>query len=274
MEKVQAEAPKAAVAAPEVEVVAPEETAPAPSRQRKKMKLFQVGDVVEVFSARQNKWFTDAEVVDVAREVVNEKGMKVPAGSTKIVYDQGTRFKWVAPQEMEQFVRPSTRPRPPEALSGELLKETHYWFITSWTKYYFEVNKGFLQWWNNREDAASNVAAVGSVYLLGLQQKDDGVLFKLRADSTGGAVFAFQSESPEETSAWVDTLWLHSAYCDDVQEHFEAQVGGTEVRKELLNVMMRRELMSVMGGRAATSLRPEDAKRKSLRPPAAEETGA
>ena len=44
----------------------------------------------------QNKCFTDAEVI-------NENGIKVPAGSTQIVYDQGTRSKWVASQEVEHL---------------------------------------------------------------------------------------------------------------------------------------------------------------------------
>merc|ERR1712045_248921 len=95
-----------------------------------------------------------------------------------------------------------------------------------------------------------------------------GISFKLRADSTGGAVFAFQAETSEEASTWMDTLWDHAAYCDDVREQFEAQMGGSEVRNELLGVMLRRELRSAMAGRALTTVRPEDAKQKSKRPPA------
>jgi len=207
-----------------------------------------------------DKWFTDAEVVNVATEVLVEKGMRVPAGSLKIVYDHGTRFKWVNPQEPEKYLRPSGRPRPPEPMSGDLLKESNYWFTTRWNKYYFEVSKGFLQWWSTSEEAENNVKPAGSVYLMGLQQQQQGEQFRVRADATGGAVFAFQAASEEESSVWVDTLWAHATYCDDVREHFEAQLGGNEVRNELLNVMMRRELMSVMGGRAATLKPPTGSK--------------
>jgi len=256
--QLQVQPPRAEVAAPEVDM-APEEAPAASSRQRKKVKLPVKGDVVEIFSQRLDKWFLDAEVVSVTTEVLVEKGMRVPAGSLKIVYDNGTRFKWVAPQESEKYVRPSERPRPPEPMAGDLLKETNYWFITRWNKYYFEVNKGFLQWWNSSEEAGKNVKPVGSVYLMGLQQKQEGDFFRVRTEATGGAVFAFQASTEEESSVWVDTLWAHAAYSDDVREHFEAQLGGNEVRNELLNVMMRRELMSVMGGRAATLKPPTGA---------------
>merc|ERR1719330_413737 len=76
-------------------------------------------------------------------------------------------------------------------------------------------------------------------------QQLSGASFSLRADCTKGAVHAFQAETDDEAAAWVDALWAHAGYCDELNELFQA--GGTSavVRKQFLNVMMKRGSVSV-----------------------------
>lgn len=235
--------PRAADAVQEAD--APEQTTVEKTRQRKKLKLFGKGDVCEVFSVKHGKWYLDAEITETTDESCYLDGFRVVAGSMKVVYDNGTRFKWVAPHEMEELVRESSRPRPAEPLVGELTKEQHFWFLTHWTKMYFELQKGFLQWWSTKEEAGNGAKPAGSVYLLGLQQQDDDASFKLRTDSSEGAVHSFQADSAQDVQKWVEALWVHAGYCEEVCEFYEAKLGGVMVRKELMNVMMHRELVSM-----------------------------
>jgi len=252
LEKIEAQAPPAEVAQP-VADIAPvqQETDNTLSRQRKRMKLFAKGDVVEVYSMNQNKWFVDAEVVEVVKESAVRDGHRVSAGSMKVVYQNGTRFKWVGAHEMDQYLRASGRPKHPEPLMGELQKETYFFFVTRWFKLYFELHKGFLQWWNKQEEAKVSAQPVASIYLLGLQLQQEGASFKLRADSTKGAVFAFQADTEEEATKWVEALWLQAEYCTEVHDFHRAQTGGTDMRKELMHVMMNKDQDAVARNKTA-----------------------
>lgn len=245
------DAPRAEIAAPEAEVVAQTDV-PSLRRQRTKMKLFQKGDVVEVFSTKHNKWYLDAEVVDVLSESSLVDSIRVSAGSMKVVYDNGQRFKWVAPHEMEALVRESPRPRPPEPLIGDLQKEGHIWFITRWQACHVELQKGFLQWWGTKEEAEIGKPAWGSIYLLGLQQHDRDNYFKVRSEQSNGALYHFMAEDVVKAVDWVEAMWVHAGYCEEVAEYYEAKLGGVMVRHELMNVMMRREIQSVSTARART----------------------
>merc|ERR1719221_446239 len=169
----------------------------------------------------------------------------------KVTYENGTRFKWVAPHEMEEVVRESKRPKPPEPMVGEMLKEEHYFFLSLWQKFYVELQKGHLQWWWSQSDAQLGKPAYGSVYVLGLQQHSDAGNFKVRSESSEGAVFHFRADSEETCAAWVDGLWAHAGFCEENAEYFEAKLEGFMVRKELMSVMMRREFMSVTEARAS-----------------------
>merc|ERR1719469_1746145 len=103
--------------------------------------------LLRVYSQKHKTWMLDAEIVDVVRESCVIDGFQVRAGSMKVEYANGARYKWVAPQQVEQELRPSPRPRPPNPMVGMLSKMAHGWWITMWHDRYFELNKGFLQWW-------------------------------------------------------------------------------------------------------------------------------
>lgn len=222
--------PRAAAAQPE-HVDSPPDMQQTASRQRRKMKLWSRGDVVEVFSEENQKWFLDAEVAEVVDESSMQGNFRVVAGSMKVVYSNGAHFKWVAPQEMETLIRGSPRPRPPDPAVGELRIETHKLFFTQWTTHYLELSKGFLQWWRTREDAQSKNEPIGSVYLLGLQLQRTGMVCRIRADVTKGAVSIFKAESEDEAASWEEDLWAHAGFCDETHEFSEAQGAGAGERR-------------------------------------------
>merc|ERR1712113_1033840 len=98
----------------------------------------------------------------------------------------------------------------------------------------------------SEENARKGLKPIGSVFLLGmmLQEREDGII-DLRADCTMGAVHAFQAETYQEAGKWINALWAHAGYCEELNELF--QEGGTSapMRKRFVKVMMRREAVSV-----------------------------
>lgn len=207
------------------------------TRQRRRVKIYAKGDVVEIFSNSHQKWFLDGEVVQVVKDGGRIDGFQVRAGSMKVLYNNGGTFRWVPPQEVADSLRPSPRPRPPEPLIGMLALQEASWFTMKWTNMYVELHKGFLQWWHSRADATSGKKPLGSFYLLGLQEDEQGNRFKFKADSTGGLNFTFQAESAEQVEVWVSALWSHAGYCEEACEYYQAKVGGFKVREELLKAI-------------------------------------
>lgn len=232
-------APAAELIVPEADLVPMESTSMTTeaTRQRKRVRLYVKGDVVDVYSMKHQQWFEDAEIAEVVTESKVVDGYRVRAGSMKVIYDNGARFKWIAPQQMEDFLRPSRRPKAPEPVVGELFKETSSWFGAKYLKQYFELNKGFLQWWVKQDDARRGGLPEGQIYLLGLQQQENGAAFRLRTDSTQGAVFGFKADTEDEAGTWTEVLWAHAWFCEEMREFHEAKDGAKDVRKELLAVM-------------------------------------
>jgi len=236
---VAVQAPPSAAVAPEPEAQPAEAEETEPSKLRDKVKTFQKGEMVEVFSSKTNQWMVDAEVVQVVQEACVIDNFNVKAGSMKVVYNNGARFKWVAPSQIDN-IRASNRPRPPDSHMGMMQKETHNW-ITQWHERYFELQRGFLQWWMTEKDAKGAVAPNGSLYLLGLQLKIDGSNLKMRSDNSNQVIYTFRVEDEEQSKAWVDALWAHAGYCGDVKDFFQVKQDGSQMRKELLTMMATRK---------------------------------
>jgi len=234
--------PSPAAVAPEAEVDAVDNGSAEETRQRKRVKLYAKGDLADVYSTHHKKWFTDAEIVEVTKEGMQRDGFRVRAGSMKVVYNNGSRFKWVAPQQMEDVLRPSTRPRPPGPMVGKLLKETNSWFGAEYAEHYFELNKGFLQWWATESDAAQGGLPQNALFLMGLQlvEEKEGTSFRLRAEDSHGVIFGFKAESEEEAQVWVELLWANAWYCEELYDYNLAQRKKTSAHKELLSVMQGR----------------------------------
>lgn len=224
-------------------------------RQRRKVKRFRAGDVVEVYSSKRQKWFLDGIVMEVAHETGFHDGVKVGAGSIKVVYDHGTTFKWVPLQQMqdEQYLRASPRPRPPDPKVGVLSKESTAWLgaLQSSQKAHAELQQGFLQWWNAQADADAGAAAAGSVYLLGLELHRSGVVLNFHTDDDLH-VYAFKAESGKEAAAWAVALQMHAEYCEEVRAFYERKVGRRGSRdSEFQTAIERREHISVVERRHA-----------------------
>jgi len=245
----QIEAPLAT--SPVCDIEGPVESPPS-KILRKRVKLFSQGEAVEIFSAKHHQWMLDGQVADVALETFVMDGCKVSAGSTKVVYANGKRYKWVPAHQLEEVVRASSRPTAPQPLVGELDLEVYLWYSTSLERKYFELSHGFLQWWSSEREAKHGMRPSGSVYLLGLQQEQAGPSLHLRADSTHGAVYTLRADEIQ-LRRWVSALWEHAEYCEEECESHRASGVDKELVRRHASQHAKR-LHSRRSTLAATSL--------------------
>merc|ERR1711920_299878 len=179
---------------------------------------YGVGDYVEIWSTQCDNWIKDGEVIETVDRKCRRDGVKLRAGSMKVLYMKGERFKWVPPQLAEEHLRASPVPSAPKVLTGKLLKEVHS-EVTEWRVVHVELHKGFIQWWVDKEAARQGDKSLGHAHLLGLQQGNcQGTSFSVRAVSRRGAVDTFQARSEEDAAKWVNSLWEHAGYCAELEE--------------------------------------------------------
>lgn len=198
-------------------------------RQRQRVKIFKQGDFVEVWSNNSQTWLVDGEVVRVAQETVQFEGKEVVAGSMMVVYNQGRQYKWVPPLHMEEYLRPSSRPKPPPIQVGDMLKLMHSYSTTGWSRFYFELRKGYLHWWASADNVETGAEPIESVLMLGLQVREKDAFLRFRTDSAEGEVYSLRCESEEERERWVEAFWLHAGFCEDMAEFVwqaEQEQGG------------------------------------------------
>jgi hypothetical protein len=185
-------------------------------QQRSMVKLLARGDRVEVFSESQQEWMLDGEVVEVVKQRCTRDGLQLRPGSTKVVYGNGRRYKWLSPGMMDEIVRALPLPRLPEPLTGDLvLWTTAGWFRSKQERMYVELDRGFLQWWREEEDAKGGNAPVGSMHLLGSQQEASDIRIQLRADGGRGAVCEMEAGTAADASRWSKSLWEHVRFCTE-----------------------------------------------------------
>jgi len=216
------------------------------------LKRFGMGDTVEVYSAKRQKWFLDGQVIDTVNETCMMDGSKVRAGSVKVIYDHGMTFKWVPLQQMEETLRPSPRPRPPNAVSGMLTKEASSWLSGRAKQLYAEANQGFLQWWDSQADAEECKEPEYSMYLLGLQAGIVGQTLKLQ--TTSDQVTISLPDEPE-AKAWEKALRIHAIYTGEVRKFYEKKMAGRSnsmsIDTDLQTAIVKKELVSVAERRQA-----------------------
>lgn len=227
---VEEDAPKAQAAEEEVETEAKKPAEPEvqpgtataaeaeePTRQRKMFKLFKTGDKVMIFSEKK-MWHDDGTVADVMAEAGESDGFTLPANAMKVEYDHGRLYKWVLPHQTTDLLRPSLRPSQPPVLIGELGKETHN-FFTTWNTRYFELSKGFLQWWEKVDDAKKGTSPNGLVSLLGLRMRLRENVFNIKSASTKGTIYSFKAATSEEAEKWTLALQQHCTYAEDMGKY-------------------------------------------------------
>mmetsp|Transcript_16996 Transcript_16996/g.36616 ORF Transcript_16996/g.36616 Transcript_16996/m.36616 type:complete len:515 (+) Transcript_16996:212-1756(+) len=193
-------------------------------KQRKKTASVRKGDPVKVWGESTKKWHDDGIVLEIAREAFKDKDgvTTIPAGSIKVQYLKNKRFKWVPPNKATTKLQKSKRPCPPSPLYGELWKETHGTF-TSWHVRYFELQLGFLSWWEDKDAAKNNSNKHGSFPMLGLQMKIEGTIMKVTTTGCKGIIYSFDAASKECLDLWVAGFNKHAKYADDMRAHVEAQ---------------------------------------------------
>lgn len=67
----------------------------------------QNGMKVEVWSHSKQSWF-EGVVLEVSAVDTDEKGLRVPRGSCKVLYSE-TTMKWIWPEHVQQLLRPASR---------------------------------------------------------------------------------------------------------------------------------------------------------------------
>jgi len=214
--------PEAAAQRPHVELtlVSPLESTvagtPAATPAENKDTGFVKGDLVEVFSASSAKWHDDGVVLQVLEVADVQDGLSLPISSVKIQYQNDHRLKWIPPCHLGRCLRKSERPRPPKALTGELLKETHNW-VAEWHVRYFQLKRGWLQWWVNREDAVEGIKPNGALDLTGLAVGSAGTVFSMRTENSKGVVYNFDARNVDDVSTWMQGLKEHAMYIDKMK---------------------------------------------------------
>merc|ERR1719189_903510 len=172
------------------------------SKQRKTVRLYPRGSQVEISSASQQRWIPDGEVVEVAWESGVRDNIKVSAGSTKIVYSQGARFKWVASHRLPALVRESRRPFQPTPWTGYLLVSTGILGMSEWVN--VEVRNGVLRWSVDLETTPG-----GGFSLSGMKVEKTGLHVSVRTNGT-----RFKALCAVDADAFAAALRVHAQYCE------------------------------------------------------------
>jgi len=187
-----------------------------------KKNEWKKGDLVDIWSSSEKKWFTDGVLEEVRGGTSSTAdGKELPPGCVKVVYGNGLRGKWIHPDAMNDEAQVK-RAEKPEVFSGFLLKETHK-FRKDWHMRYFEVKDGFLTWWVTQEDAKNGVKPQSSLSLVGLMMKikKSSTQFGVRTASSKGVVYNLDCSHVPGTkylAQWVEALKLHSAYSNRTQK--------------------------------------------------------
>lgn len=186
---------------------------------------FDQDDLVEVYSRKGQEWHLDGRIVEVSHAQQWVDGVWFGPGSVKVVFNNDKSFKWMAPEEAKQLVRPSSQPKPPQARKEFLIQKERRWFICEQQRpVYLKVSKGFLQFWDvNAMEAVEskkmpNGAAkmelpTSNVSLIGMTASKQGEWFEV--NGVAGEVYRFQASSEQGAAAWVECIKQHAAYADD-----------------------------------------------------------
>lgn len=202
------------------------------SKQRKTVELWPVGSQVEIYSASRQCWIPDGEVVEVVWESCMRDDNKVSAGSTKIVYDHGARFKWVASHRLPALVRESRRLRKPTPWTGHLLISFGLFGLNKWV--YVEVYGGVLRWFSDETQAevarsSSDVSPGGGFGLLGMQVEKKGMNISVRTNGT-----RFQALRAMDADAFTAALRVHARYCEKDTSFLAATFQATTAKSSPL----------------------------------------
>lgn len=196
------------------------------SKQRRVVRFFPRGSFVEIYSQSQQRWILDGEVAGIVYDSCVMDGVEVSAGSTKIIYDNGKYYRWVASAFLHEMVRESGRRLRPNPEVGRLMWRGRRGVLWKWC--YALLHSGHLHWWDSAEDAAAGSKPVGAVHLLGVHLEEDGPCVALHAKSdaqsarSGSYTFKVQQEE-EWAGTFVAALQAHIDWCEEDRLFLEAR---------------------------------------------------
>merc|ERR1740139_862620 len=219
-------------AAPETAAAAKAEAASKEAEEKAKEEekpKYSVGDLVFVYSNATKSWVDDGIALEILEKQESRDGLDLPAGSVKVQYNSRKLFKWVNPAQMQGYLRKSLRPRPPNAVTGEMLKETHNW-VSTWHVRYFELCRGYFQWWQTADHAKTGAPPNGSLALTGLEMTRPlpGNILYLRTSNSKGRVYAYDATTDASATKWNEMLLKHQQYCLEMHKYLSDQANNLE----------------------------------------------
>lgn len=217
----------------------------APAQVQEHLTQYKVADLVFVYSGANKTWLDDGVVVEVLKEAVSRDGLVLSPQTVKVQYNNRRQFKWVTLVQQAHFVKPSFRPQPPPALIGELMKETHN-FISQWHVRYFELSKGYLQWWMSCDDAKKGQPPNGSLSLVGMEMDVRGTVMHLRTNNSKGIIYSFDATQMDALTKWSSGLRSHQQYCIKMQAYMlqqasEAGKGDSTAQEKVSDMVQERK---------------------------------
>jgi len=179
-----------------------------------------VGDPVAVFS--KNAWIDDGVIMEISTTIEVFQTLTLLPGSIKVQYEGEKKLKWIPESHVSQYLKRSNRPPTPKTLKGELLKESWGEDEVQWNTRFLQLKKGWLQWWDSKEEAASGEKPHQSFALVGLALGSAGTVLSLRAQTTKGTVYNFdtrQHQDPAKTlQDWMQSLREHAEFIDAMKK--------------------------------------------------------
>lgn len=193
---------------------------------RRVVPKYVKGQAVMVFCACRNLWFDDGVVVQVLEARDCWDGLELPRGSVKVLYTNNSKYTWLRPKNLKEYLKSSARPLPPAGGAGELYKQTHGW-ITGVHDRFLGLDEGYLQWWRSIDDWKKGLKSKGGIFLEGLEIEVSGVEFSIQTKKTMGVVYTFSAKDVAGSKSWSDAIQRHGKWCDALLEYKKKTRGPT-----------------------------------------------
>lgn len=199
----------------------------SPTKSEPSKKEYVKGDMVDIWSHSDGKWFTDGVIEEIRHSSsFAADGKPLSPGSAKIIYSNGIKGKWLQPKDLmdRKLVKPSIKPR---LFTGFLKTETHS-VVEDWQVRYCELFEGKLTWWKSAEDARFNAKPQRILDLAGLQLKTppESLQFSIRTSSSNGDVFTFDTNVEgchKKVAEWFAALKQHASYANRMMKFRSAE---------------------------------------------------
>lgn len=198
---------------------------PHGSRRKRKSSIggFRPGQHVNVFSKKDRCWFEDGMLMVKLKKDDRLDGFELEAGSVKVRYGEGKRFKWLAPA-MQDVIRGSGIPSQPKSVVGELYKRTdNFCCFGTWHSRWVELRMGYLSWWASEDEVKDELPPKSIIYLYGMKLESKGTVLSFKTHSMGRKTLRFDATTPEAWKVWDEEFRKHALYAEKMREYLRSE---------------------------------------------------